>query len=175
MFSSLSANRDTVYHMGDPAVSSLQIAINRFAEAGGFAKVNVDGDFGPKTREGTYRALNWIVQNPIRTGAQNVSTAVGLIAKWDETASSAKGIGIFLNQIADDLNLPHPAVPIASGSTPTAPSSTAPLPSAYHALLAQTSLVDRVRALPAWQKVALGVLSFLGGWWAYNRFVKKGA
>lgn len=143
----------------DQAVATLQNAINRFAAVGGFPRVGVDGLWGTQTKTGVRNALLWIGQSKCYqsscTDPNDAATATGLLAQWDESSSAAKGLGAFLVRVADDLGVPHVAVPVITGGggggiTPSR------LPA--HGL----AIMDRLRALSLWQQILLGFAAGLG-------------
>lgn len=147
----------------DSAIAALQSAINRFAAVGGFPRVVVDGLWGTQTRAGVYSALAFIGQGKCY---QNVcphpeasSQAARVMAQWDETPAAAKGLAEFISEIANTLGLPLVASPVP---TSPAPPPLVPQPST------SATILYRLRALPLWQQIALGiagslVLIFLAG------------
>jgi hypothetical protein len=159
----------------DPSVTTLQNAINRFAAVGGFSKVDVDGAWGAKTKQGVYSSLAFIGQGKCYQGNcpdNNTSkNAAALMAQWDESMNAAKGLAEFLNGVANELGMPLVASPVSPGSLPI-PGSGILHPSNYGAM---ASWVDKFAMLPLWQRVAIGALGALGLVWAVNRFKGKKA
>lgn len=145
----------------DQAVSALQNAINRFAAVGGFPRVAVDGLWGAKTRQGVFSALAFIGQGKCYQSVcphEDTSRAAAqIMAQWDETVGSVVGLGEFIGGVADTLGLPHVASPVATpggGGSPgpiVLPSSGVPMP-----------FLERLRAMPTWQQVLLGIAASLG-------------
>lgn len=138
--------------MADANVAALQTAVNRFAVAGGFAKVATDGAFGPLTRAGVYSALRWIGRGEDYDGigpdveAQGVAN--GIVINWDETASSSAGLAEFLNGVADDIGIP------AGSAPPTSGGGVIPGP-VYTAF--NPDLLDKFNMLPMWQQAGIGL------------------
>lgn len=145
----------------DPAVSALQNAINRFAAVGGFPRVDVDGLWGTKTRQGAYSALAWVGKGTCYQHAcpdqDTATSAAGIIAQWDEGQTAARGLAEFLAGVADDLGIPHVAAPVPSGGG--IPIPTGPI---VHVSSYSTSIIERIKMLPLWQQVGLGLLMGLG-------------
>jgi hypothetical protein len=137
-------------------VATLQNTINRYAVVGGFARVAVDGFWGEQTRQGVRNALGFVGQARCYKLAcpddETARAALDVIARWDEGASAVPGLVEFLGGVADDLGLPLVAAPI---------SSSAPSPIVPHVMY-QASLVQRLKMLPLWQQITLGVATSLG-------------
>jgi hypothetical protein len=150
----------------DPTISALQATINRFAVVGGFPRVDVDGGWGPKTRQGVYSALAWVGQGKCYQQAcptpETTKAAAGVIAAWDETMASARGLNEFLAGVANELGIPHVASPVPSGGG---------VPGGVLTRLPSFSmgLLDRFKMMPIWQQIAIGVAAGLGLIFVANR------
>lgn len=153
----------------DSTVAALQSAINRFAVVGGFPKVDVDGLWGSKTKAGVYSSLAFIGQGKCYQSAcpdsDTSKTAATLMAQWDESINAAKGLAEFLNGTANELGMPLVAAPVSP--PPFVPPS-GQLPTNYSPMA--MSVLDKFKALPLWQRIAIGALGALGMIWAFNRF-----
>lgn len=163
--------------MSSSDVAALQSAVNRFAAIGGFPKVAVDGFMGPATRQGTYSALAWIGQGKCYQEAcaegEIASTAAGIMADWDETASAAKGIAEFLGNVANDLGIPHAPAPVPGGGGLPVPGggTLTPLPNPGYA----ASLVESFKRMPLWQQIALSLLGSVGLIWVVSKISNRRA
>lgn len=149
----------------DPAVATLQSTINRFAAVGGFARVGVDGIWGSRTQQGAYDALAFIGQGKCyRTACPDDTTskaAAGLMVQWDGAPNAARGLNEFIAHVADELALPLVAAPIP------VPTRSGPI---VHVPVLQASLLERFKAWPLWQQIAVGVLAGFGLIFVANRF-----
>ncbi len=101
----------------DPIISALQTAINRFSLA--VPAVSIDGVLGPKTADSLIKALGFIA-NHIAAARE---TAAGLISRLvtdqgaynlAQIAQSAPGLTIYLNDRADESQLPKPGAIVPS-------------------------------------------------------------
>jgi hypothetical protein len=87
------------------AISATQTQVNRFAQAGGFAAVGVDGIFGTKTQQGVYNSLKWISKATLVDQIFR-DAAVTWIANWDGKAGlQLSAITIHLGNVANSLGL----------------------------------------------------------------------
>jgi hypothetical protein len=150
----------------DGAVATLQNTINRFAVVGGFPRVSVDGFWGAQTKQGVYSALAFVGQGKCYQvacpDADTSRSAAGIMATWDESLNAARGLGEFLGRVADDLGLPLVAAPIPGTGTGPGPIVA---PTVY-----QPGLVERLKMLPLWQQLVLGIAGGLMMIFVVNRF-----
>jgi hypothetical protein len=147
----------------DASVAALQATINRYAAAGYFKAVGVDGRWGSNTQAGVWDAMRWIENNDDIYQAYR-NTFIGLHRSWDGSLADLNELEIpgKLSNLADTvLRLPYPTTQVkpavARGDVVSPPkpaqSSTALYPST------SASLVDTWRALATWKKIALGALA----------------
>lgn len=152
----------------DGAVAALQSVINRFAVIGGFARVSVDGFWGAQTKQGVFSALAFVGQGKCYQAAcpdsDTSRAAAGIMATWDESLNAARGLSEFLARVADDLGLPLVAAPIPGTGTTSTPGPIV-VTTAYH-----PGLIERLKLLPFWQQLALGILGGLMLIFVVNRF-----
>lgn len=156
--------------MADQTVAALQIQLNRFASAAGFAQLAIDGVVGQNTAAGVLQSLAFVANSD----PNEADTAAGLTQalvnndgsmNTSQIQKSATGLSIFLGQEADALRL-QAAQMVASGGggTPTL-NPTGPLPSANIA----TNLLATIKALPTWAKVAGGIAFGVLGIFTYKK------
>lgn len=157
--------------MADQTVAALQIQLNRFASAAGFAQLAIDGVVGQNTAAGVLQSLAFVANSD----PNEADTAAGLTQALVNTdgsvntgqiQKSATGLSIFLGQEADALRL-QAAQMVASGGgggTPTL-NPTGPAPSANIA----TNLLATIKGLPTWAKVAGGIAVGVLGIFTYKR------
>lgn len=155
----------------DANVAALQSAVNRFAAVGGFGKVSVDGLWGPNTINATYKTLAWMAAGACAPAGciddDDAATANALVSRWDQSAGSAGGLTTFITHAADEIGLPYVATPVPS---------TTPIPSASPAPWQPPApgIWERLRSIPTWQKVGLGLVFGFGALWMYNNVIKRG-
>lgn len=156
----------------DANVAALQNVVNRFV-AVGFVAIPVDGVWGPKTQQGVYTTLG-LIQRGTCAGSgcpsdDASSTAEGLVARWDGTPSTARGLQEFLNRVADDMGLAHVAAPMpASHSGGIFPNTVALPTSPFH--YGGASIMEAWTTLPLWQRIVLGVAAGFGLLWIHKKY-----
>lgn len=158
--------------MADQTVAALQIQLNRFASAAGFAQLGIDGVVGQNTGGAVLQSLAFVANSD----PNEADTAAGLTqalvnndgsVNTSQIAKSATGLSIFLGQEADALRL-QAAQMVASGggggSTPTL-NPVGPAPSSNIA----TNLLATIKGLPTWAKVAGGIAVGVLGIFTYKK------
>lgn len=157
--------------MADQTVAALQIQLNRFASAVGFAQLAIDGVVGQNTGSAVLQSLAFVAnQDP-----NEADTAAGLTAalvndngsvNTSQIAKSATGLAIFLGQEGDSLRLQAAQI-VASGGGGATPilNPAGGLPSANMA----TNLLATIKGLPTWAKVAGGIAFGMLGIFAYKK------
>ena len=152
----------------NPAIASLQAAINRYSVA--VAPIGVDGALGPKTAESLIKVLGWIANNV--AGARE--TAAGLVARlvteqgaydYAQITASAPGLTIYLGDRADEKGLPRSGAivpsskPIVQTTRPTtAPNLVLDLKRPSYA----ASLAEALAKMPKWASYGGGALLAFG-------------
>lgn len=173
--------------MSNANVVALQNATNRYARGAGFPLLVVDGGMGINTANGVLRALGWIVRDgcgPYNVCVSDVTQekATALLAaivadngSIDQTAimQSNVGLTLFLNTAANTIGLPYASSPtptVNQGPIASNPASYTPPGSALQPPpMVGASLVDKLKMMPTWQKVVVGVLAGLGVLWIHQR------
>lgn len=146
----------------------LQNAVNRFASAAGFVPLAVDGIVGQKTLSATNKALEYVSieveGGPIPPAVSEQASAFATNAARSSAvlAANADQVGAFLNYVADLVHLAPvygpQIVPTTNAAVATSAGVFPPLPTNGMA----TSILTSIKALPTWQKVALGALGVIG-------------
>ena len=163
--------------MADANVTSLQIAINRYASTGAFSPIGVDGTMGPNTANGTLKALAYVSSNS--QNADDVTTSQGLVSRLvtssgaidqNQVQQSASGLSQFLNGCADELGL---AAGIAQPIT-TVASGGGILPVSLTPAAVSSDISALWAKLPTWQKVVAGVVAGLAVLFVYNHVKHNG-
>jgi hypothetical protein len=105
----------------DPSIRALQVTINRFASAGGFASVATDGIWGSKTKAGVTAALAWISKNTaIERPLRDAAIKYTVERQYDSPGVTLSLIAFFLGNVANQLNLgAGSAVATGGGSGPS--------------------------------------------------------
>ncbi len=177
--------------MSNANVVALQNATNRFASEAGFPLLVVDGGMGINTANSILRALGWIVRDGcgpynVCVSGETQEKATALLSAIvndngaiDQTKimQSNVGITLFFNTAANTIGLPFAAAPtgiVNQGPVASNPNVFTPSGSVLQPMpMVGTSLFDKVKMMPTWQKVVLGVLAGLGVLWVHQR-VKGG-
>lgn len=162
--------------MADANVQGLQLAVNRYAAAAGFAPIGVDGGVGDQTRTAVLSALNWINLNV--AGSQQ--TVIGLLQRiavdhgaqdYAQITASAAGLATYLNQNADAAGLPAAAPGAYAGGGGGGGGSGGDITMPQMNVGAgATNLVNKVKGLPTWTKLLGGVLAAFGMVYAYKKY-----
>lgn len=162
--------------MADGSIIALQETLNKYADPAGFAPLNPDGLWGPRTANAVTQALAWVAKAPaidpsLRDAARNH------IATWDTKPGPRLAlISIFLGSVAINLGLrasTRAAVPASSPPSsynpPPLPPATVPGPAQASATLPPvkypffaTSVNVFGKAVPAWLLYGAGAALVLG-------------
>lgn len=173
--------------MSNANVVALQNATNRFASGAGFSLLVTDGIMGINTANAVLRALGWIVRDGcgphdvcVSDTTQEQATALVSAIVTDSGAldqpqivRNSTGLTTFFNNAANTIGLPFRAAPtpvVNHGPVASNPAVFTPPASALQPMpMIGTSLVDKIKAMPTWQKVVLGLLAGLGVLWVHQR------
>ncbi len=149
-------------------VQVLQNAANRFANVAGFTPIAVDGSAGPRTLDAVQRALSYISietdSGPISpaVSSQAAAFAANAARSTSVLTANAAQVGAFLNYVADISHLPAVYGPQIVPQTNAAVAAASNILPTIHTNSAAASVLNTLKGLQPWQKVALGALAVLG-------------